>query len=154
MLTYFNLWIKQEQTQEHIIQEKLFSLLPTFCATYFPSSWNLLLLFRAVCDLELAEAEEQQQRLSWARKRQTAQGFLSAPNCLSFISSSQLCSEGSASPPLWGFCSCCQQRDPSPCLWNVKAMLRFKLGARIAEIREGLSFLDARGENLSLLTMA
>jgi len=125
----------------------LFSSLLTFCATYFASSWHPLLLFRAVYDLELAEAEEKQQRLSWARK------FLSAASCLSFITSSQPCSEGSASPLLWVFCSHWQPRDPSPCLRNVKAVLRFKVSSRFAEIREGLSFLDAKGENLSLLIM-
>lgn len=123
--------------QEQIIQEKLFSLLPTFCATYLPFSWHLVLLFRAVYDLEQEVAEEQQQRMSWVRKHGMVQGFLLAPQQpRSFISSSQFCSQGSASPLLWVFCSPCQPRDPWPCLWNIKAVLRFKLSARIAEIEE------------------
>lgn len=77
--------------QVQITQEKLFSLYPTSCTTYLPSTWNSLLLLGAVDDLGLGEAEEHQQRLSWVRKHQMAQVFVSAPSCLSFMFSSQLC---------------------------------------------------------------
>lgn len=77
--------------EEQIIQEKSFALLPTSCATNSPFSWHPPVILRAVYDLELAVAEEQQQSLSWMRKNGMAQGFLwASQHAPTFISSSQL----------------------------------------------------------------